>query len=334
MKKIVRTSGISRRRAVAIIAAASATMIPGLGYAGQSRRFEWRGTVMGATARMLLYHRDVAIAEAAIADAVAEIARLETEFSLFQTNSALSRLNRMGTLDAPSHDMVRLMSNCRGFGDLTNGIFDITVQPLWTLMAEHFALHPSDIGGPSAAEVAHARARVDYRAVDIAPDRISLAHGMAVTLNGVAQGYIADRVVDVLRARGWRNVLVDLGELRAIESHPDGRPWRVALDGTDGGDGGPTTIEVIDRAIATSSGGATRFDAAGRHHHLFDPRDGTNRNHFQSVTVEAATAELADAMSTAFAVAAPDEILPIARRARIDRAWTVDRGGHTTQIFG
>lgn len=331
MKKIAPTPAISRRRAVAIIAAASVTMIPGLGYAGQSRRFEWHGTVMGTTAHMLLYHRDGAVAQAAIADAVAEIVRLESEFSLFQTNSALSRLNRMGALDAPSHDMVRLMSDCRGFGDLANGIFDITVQPLWTLMAEHFAIHPGDVEGPSTAEVAHARSRVDYRAVDIAPDRISLAPGMAVTLNGIAQGYITDRVVDLLRARGWDNVLVDLGELRAIESHPDGRPWRIALDGSDGGS---TTIDVVDRAIATSAGGATLFDATGRHHHLFDPRDGANRNHFRSVTVEAATAELADAMSTAFAVAAPDEIVPIARRARIDRAWTVDRNGRATQIFG
>lgn len=334
MKKIASTSAMSRRRAITVIAAASAAWMPGIGQASQPRTFQWRGTTMGAEARILLYHNDVATAEAAVAEAVAEIARLESEFSLFQTNSALSRLNRMGTLDAPSHDMVRLMSNCRGFGDLTNGIFDITVQSLWTLMAEHFALHPSDIGGPSAAEVARACTRVDYRAVDIAPGRISLAPSMAVTLNGIAQGYITDRVVDLLRAHGWHNVLVDLGEVRAIESHPDGRPWRVALDGTDGGDSGPTTIEVVNRAIATSSGGTTRFDAAGRHHHLFDPRDGANRNHFRSVTVEAATAELADAMSTAFAVAAPDEILSIARRACIDRAWTVDRDGHTTQIFG
>lgn len=330
MKKIAPISAISRRRAITVIAAASAAWMPGIGQASQPRAFEWRGTTMGAKARILLYHNDVAAAEAAIAEAVAEIARLEAEFSLFLTDSALSRLNRIGVLDAPSHDMVRLLGDCRWLGDLTGGIFDITVQPLWDLMVEHFALHPGDTRGPSAADVARARARVDYRAVDIAPDRISLAPGMAVTLNGVAQGYITDRVADLLRARGWHNVLIDLGELRAIESHPDGRPWRIALDG---GGGNPAIIDVVDRAVATSAGGATRFDTAGRYHHLFDPRDGANRNHFRSVTVEATTAALADAMSTAFAAAAPDEITPIARRARINRVWTIDPGGRVAQIF-
>lgn len=334
MRKVAPLSAVTRRRAIAIVAAASVACIPGIGNASRPRAFAWRGTVMGTTARILLYHRDVAVAEVAIADAVAEIARLEAEFSLFRTDSALSRLNRTGALDAPSHDMARLLGNCRRFGDLTNGAFDITVQPLWNLMAEHFTRHAGDAMGPSAADIARACARVDYRAVDIAPGRISLPSGMAVTLNGVAQGYITDRAVDLLRARGWHNVLVDLGELRAIESHPDGRPWRITLDGTDGGDGDPTTIDVIDRAVATSAGGATRFDAAGRYHHLFDPRDGTNRNHFRSITVEAATAELADAMSTAFAAAAPDEIIPMARRARVDRVWTVGHNGRATQVFG
>ena len=331
MKRTAPTSTMSRRRAVAIIAAASAAWMPGLGYADRPRRFEWRGTVMGADARMLLYHRDIAVAETAIAEAVAEIARLEAEFSLFRTDSALSRLNRTGFLDAPSHDMARLLGDCRWLGDLTNGIFDITVQPLWNLMVGHFARHPGDTKGPPATAIARARARVDYRAVDIAPGRIALAPGMAVTLNGIAQGYITDRVADLLRARGWHNVLIDLGELRAIDSHPDGRPWRITFDGADGN---PAVIDVVDRAVATSAGGATRFDAAGRYHHLFDPRDGANRNHFRSVTVEAATAELADAMSTAFAAAAPDEIVPMARRASVDRVWTVGRDGYATQIFG
>ena len=54
-----------------------------------------------------------------------------------------------------------------------------------------------------------------------------------------------------------------------------------------------------------SSGRATRFDAAGRHHHLFDPATGRSADRCASVTVVAPRATTADALSTALAVASP-----------------------------
>jgi len=137
----------TRRRVIAILAAgAGATLAPGLAGFAQARRFEWTGTAMGAEARIILYHTDRRQAEAAVGAAVAEIDRLEDQFSLYRTDSALSRLNRTGRLDAPSRDMRRLLAQCRRFGDLTGGAFDVTVQPLWRLYADHFAAHPGGDG--------------------------------------------------------------------------------------------------------------------------------------------------------------------------------------------
>ena len=65
------------------------------------------------------------------------------------------------------------------------------------------------------------------------------------------------------------------------------------------------TLDAVEVAIATSSGRATRFDAAGRHHHLFDPATGRSADRYASVTVVAARATTADALSTALAVASP-----------------------------
>jgi thiamine biosynthesis lipoprotein len=65
------------------------------------------------------------------------------------------------------------------------------------------------------------------------------------------------------------------------------------------------TVDTVDVAIATSSGRGTRFDAAGRHHHLFDPATGRSADRCASVTVVAPRATTADALSTALAVASP-----------------------------
>jgi FAD:protein FMN transferase len=66
--------------------------------------------------------------------------------------------------------------------------------------------------------------------VDVASDRIALGRpGMKLTLNGIAQGYVTDRVAALLAAAGLENVLLDLGEVRGAGGRPDGRPWRAAI---------------------------------------------------------------------------------------------------------
>ena len=126
---------------------------------------------------------------------------------------------------------------------------------------------------------------------------------MAITLNGIAQGYITDRVADLLRARGWHNVLVDLGELRGVGAHPNGRPWTAALISRLDPHHEAAMIPLSERAIATSSGTATRFETTGRYHHLFSPASGRSVHTYAAVSVAAPRATLADALSTALFVA-------------------------------
>jgi thiamine biosynthesis lipoprotein len=125
---------------------------------------------------------------------------------------------------------------------------------------------------------------------------------MAVTLNGIAQGYITDRVADLLRARGWSNILIDLGEVRALDDHPEGRPWSIAIRDPKQPDQFLTRLSLRDQAVATSAGGATTFDGNGRHHHLFTPETGRSASAYMAVTVVADRAVTADALSTALFV--------------------------------
>ena len=295
-----------RRRALRIVAGLGALCLaPGLaGARPRARVTTWHGTALGAEASIILAHEDEGAARDLIRRAVAEIARLEKVFSLYRADSALSRLNRHGVLDAPPLDLVRLLAEARRFGDLTDGAFDVTVQPLWGVYANHFAAPGADPDGPDAEAIAEALARVDYRAVSVESHRIGFARpGMAVTLNGIAQGYITDRVADLLRRAGLDNVLIDLGETRALGRHPDGRPWRVGLRDPLDREAIVRDLDLTNAALATSAGAGTRFDAHGRHHHLLDPRTGRSAQRYLSVSVIADTATAADALSTGFSIA-------------------------------
>lgn len=331
------TAAPSRRRVITIAAAAAGlALVPGTGAAAGAadRRLRWSGRALGAETTIVLHHRDQAAAERLIALCLDEIGRLEAEFSLYRADSALRRLNRDGVLPAPSHDMVRLLAESRRFGRLTGGAFDVTVQPLWALYARHFATPGADPAGPGRAAVEDALRRINYRAVAIGPEAVTLrCPGMALTLNGIAQGYITDRVADLLRRHGIDRVLIDLGEIRALgAADADGRPWRVGVRDPFDASRVRETLEVRDEAVATSAGAGTPFDRAGRHHHLFDPRLGRSARRYASVTVTAPTATAADALSTALYSTAPAAVRRVLAAGGGTRAVLVAADGRRMAV--
>lgn len=318
-----RTPPPSRRRVLAIVAGCAA-LLAGGARARPSRRFVWQGTALGAEARIVLDARSEAEAADALAATLAEVERLEGEFSLYRPSSALCRLNRDGVLPAPSADMLALLRAAMDWGQRTDGAFDVTVQPLWRLYARHFALHPDDAEGPPAAAIARARGVVDYRRIGVSAEAITLAPGAAITLNGIAQGYITDRVADLLGERGWSSVLVDLGEQRALGRRGDGAAWRLAIADPDHRDRELARTTIARAAMATSAGGGAAFDAHRRHHHLFDPATGRSAPYWRAVTVIADRATAADALATAAAVLPPPVAFAVLLRAGVRRAWLLD----------
>ncbi|NEW98855.1 FAD:protein FMN transferase [Rhodopseudomonas sp. BR0G17] len=308
-------SALTRRRFVTI--AASAFGMAMLGRAVPSHAGEpvrWRGSALGAQVSIEIHHPDRAVAAKLVETSVREVRRLEQVFSLYRPDSAICALNRSGVLIAPDPDMVALLRTTLRLSEQTGGAFDPTVQPLWELYQRHFEHAGAGPAGPAAADVAGALAKVGYSDVLVSADRIALKRaGAAITLNGIAQGFATDRVVDLLRNGGMTTTLVDIGEIRAIGAKPDGTPWRVGLADPEKAGVELGTVELVDRAVATSSGAGFRFDPAGQFTHLFDPSTGRCPSLYRSVSVVAPTATEADALSTAFSVLDRSRIAAILR---------------------
>lgn len=291
----------------------------------------WKGVAMGALASMTLVHPDRAHAQAMIARCVAEVERLESVFSLYRPDSALSRLNAGGVLSDPPLELVELLSFSLSLAHASGGAFDPTVQPLLRLYLEHFSTGGASPRGPTQQAIGKARKRVGFSDVEVGPGRIRLGRpGAAVTLNGVAQGFVTDRVADLLLAHGFDNVLVDLGEGRALGRRPDGGPWQAAV--ADPADRGRTLFELplgsaMGSALATSGGYGTRFGPDRRVHHLLDPQSGRSANHHASVTVAAPRSTLADGLSTTLSILPPARCAALLADYPSARAWYVDAAG-------
>lgn len=278
---VTQTRMLTRRRFVLTAMSAAALAAP-----ARAQFVEWRGAALGGEATVRV-HGDRDAAAAALAEAATEIARLERLFSLYDQTSQLARLNAVGRLDAPALDLLLALRAAEGWRGATDGAFDMRVQPLWRARAEG--------RDPVAAREAV------QAPVAIASASVTLAPGAGLTLNGLAQGTIADRVSALLARRGFTQTMVDAGEMRLSGPAKPVFVPEIAV-----------TLRLAEAALAVSAPGALRFaDGAG---HILDPR-GDAPERWRAVAVVARTAEAADALSTAFAVSVPDLIDAAARAA-------------------
>ncbi|MBU2867986.1 FAD:protein FMN transferase [Pacificibacter marinus] len=272
----------TRRRFLAICA--SAACLPSIGNA--TPMYTWQGTALGARATLRLDHPD---AKAISARVVAEISRLEDIFSLYRPESRLQRLNRTGHLTAPPFELLECLSLADAVHRASDGKFDPTIQPLWACYAEASMLGKP----PTPKRLSKALSQTGWKQVRFDTSAIELQSGMALTLNGIAQGYIADRIAGMLEAEGLTDILIDTGEFRALGRQPNGRAWPVKL--AAGGE-----VALAARALATSAPLGTTFDAEARVGHIINPSTGVPaRALWREISVSAGSAGLADALSTA-----------------------------------
>lgn len=327
------TRMISRRRFIRISAAAAGlSLLPSERPARSDTPVTWRGTMLGAIATMEIYHENRREAEQLITVACTEARRLERLFSLYLQDSALVELNRTGILVDPAPEMSDLLLISQRYAELSGGLFDPTVQPLWNLYADHFSQADPDPAGPSSAEVKAVLARVDYRRLSVDRDRIVMPRGMALTLNGIAQGYLTDKMVELLRSHGVSHSLVDMGETRAIGSRPDGRPWEIGVADPDIVGRTETILPIVDRAVATSGAYGFQFDPRGRFNHLFDPRTGRCASRYRSVTTVSRNATTADALTKPFSLMPEEQIRSLLPFVDIERVHLIDADGRSSDL--
>lgn len=261
---------MNRRRFLTLAAAALAPLP-----AHAATVTTWQGRGLGTALSLHLVGAEPHRARQTFARVEAELARIDSCASLFR-DSSLARLNRDGHLAWPSSDLLDLLALAGRVHAATGGVFDPTVQPLWLAVAK-------------GTETADPRARIGWTRVRLAREEIRLERGQALTLNGIAQGWAADRIAALLRAQGFTDALIDMGEIAALGD----TAWPTRITGTDGRPLAETRL--ANRALATSSPRGTLVNGQP---HILGPQGQPPL--WQTVSVSAPRAAVADALSTAF----------------------------------
>ena len=301
-------AAVTRRRFIGLAAAFGAgATVPSALLATPHTPTRWQGTVLGADASITLAHPNKAKAQRTITQCLKEIERLESMFSLHQKHSALNRLNQHAALENPPAELTELLKIATQYSQQSGGVFDVTIQPLWHAYHEHFKQAGAAPEGPDNHAIKQALSRVNYKHMRITHTGIHMQPGMAITLNGIAQGYITDRVATMLKREGYPNTLINLGEYQALGRHPSGRNWRVAISKPKIPWKLAQELDIpAGCAVATSSSEGTRWSA--RAHHLLSAQTGKPvKDAHRSITVIAKNATAADALSTVFSLLPGEE---------------------------
>ena len=326
---------LTRRRFIRITAATTASALLPLARSQAAsdpiKPTLWQGVALGSGAELRLYHPNPAIAQSLIKRSLDEVARLEKVFSLYRDDSQIKQLNRTGSLKNPSPDMLAVLSQSRYVHQLTQGAFDPTVQTLWNLYADWFSKHPNSKTPPP--HLAQAVQHIGFQHVQFSSREVRFTRPkMGITLNGIAQGYITDRITTLLEKAGLAHALVDLGELHHLD--PQHRhPERVSVRDPKDPNGTRFQIPLDNQALATSGGYGTYFDPDGKFTHLFNPKTGGSSPRYQSISVRADQAALADALSTAFAVSSESVIRNAVKQRSDIKAWAIALDG-TVKEYG
>lgn len=232
--------------------------------------------------------------------AVREIYRLETLFSVTKKDSDIARINAAsGTAVEVQPETYELLRECKTFGDETEGLLDISIYPvvkLWGFTTERYRV-------PKSSECQMVIKKVDYKKIELLPNhRIRIRKDMAIDLGAVAKGYVSQHIMTLCKEKGVSSAIVSLGgNVQAMGKKPDGTSYVVGITDPADGTGIFGTMQVQDKAVITSGIYQRNFEKNGTlYHHIMDKRTGMPaENDLASVTVIASKGDRADALATA-----------------------------------
>lgn len=307
------------RRAAFFIAALIVIVL--LAFALRAPRTPRRATfyIFGGLTIVELRDARADTANAAFVEIDNQLHRDERAWHPWQRPSALMDLNdaiaRGKPYRAPPELAGLIRAAQRGYAD-SDGLFDAAIGALITAWGFHTSHFPVDIPQPDSARITALDAKhPGMNDIHVAPDGTVTSDNRAIALDldGLAEGYAAEQIATILRARRIDNAIINIGGDVLALGEADGRPWRVAIENPGG-----------DQLAAAQLSGHEALFTSGDYHkyrkvngqrwaHVIDPRTGLPKVNVGATAVIMDNATRADVASTALMVAGPQDFVRIAK---------------------
>ena len=272
---------------------------------------------MATRFEIVLHGENEVALRAAAEEALDEIERLDSQLSLYRSDSEISRINARAAAESVRVEptLFRLLQCAQRLSCETAGAFDITVAPLmrcWGFMRGSGQM-------PDPKELADARSRVGMQHVVLNEEDFTVRfarEGMMLDLGSIGKGFALERAAELLREAGVHSGILHGGTstVYALGSPPGAANWKVAVPHPATASQQPLTaierspspdallavISLKDEAMSVSAVWGKAFEANGRvYGHVIDPRKGEPVDGAVMAAVVLPSATETDALSTA-----------------------------------
>ena len=275
---------------------------------------------------------------AALREVEALCARFELLLSRFNPDSRLFALNAAaGEWTDVGEELANVLRAALGYCERTGGLFDVTMGGVCRLWDFKRGVVPDN------AAIAEPLAHVDWRNVQVEGTWARIIDPQAtIDLGGMAKGYIADRVIDLLKRHGATSGVINLGgNVACLGGKSDGGAWSVGLRAPVPSGGSLqaasfASVSVRGKSVVTSGVYERAFVRGGRVlHHILDPRTGKPaETGVLSATVIADKSLDADGYTTALIIMGADEALTFVEQTPGIEAILLTTNAHLLKTTG
>ena len=263
--------------------------------------------------------------------AISEVKRIENLVSDWIPTTQISQVNQNAGIKPIKVDqeVFDLVERAIKISKLTSGAFDIS----YASMDKIWKFDGSMKQMPTEEAIKKSVEKVGYQNIILNPKDKTIFlknKGMKLGLGGIAQGYIADKIKEVLQEKRCTSGLVNVsGDINTWGKQPNGEPWSVGIINPMNKNKVFATFILDDSAVETS-GSYEKFVIfkGKRYSHIIDPRTGYPASGIVSVSVFAKQTELADALATGIFVLGIEVGLDLVNQLNgIDCIIVDDKGG-------
>ncbi|ULQ54184.1 FAD:protein FMN transferase [Flavihumibacter fluvii] len=274
----------------------------------QPKRYSYSRQKMGSPFNIILYAEDSTSAATIANNCYNLTDSLVNIFSDYIDSSELNRLcANAGNFHQPfaaSPALFDILSLSKSAYEYSKGSFDITLGPITRMWRKA----RRENSWPSDQEVAENLSLTGFDKVYLDPKNhlvVLKKPGMKLDLGGIAQGYIAQKVINRIRNMGISIALVDVsGDITVIGSPPDSKGWTVGVNLPEQKELLMQKVLLIQNTSVTTSGDAYQFmlHDGKKYSHVVDPASGYGLTSRRNVTVIAKDCTTADWLAKACSI--------------------------------
>ena len=273
----------------------------------QQKRFSFTELKMGSPFTIILYSGNSARATLLAGQCFNLVDSFVFIFSDYIDSSELSKLSAAAGSSLSvsiSPAMFDILLQSKKAFDKSEGAFDITIGPLSKLWRK--SRKAKQFPADDTVQAIKKLIGFNKLILDTINKKVTLTQpGMKLDLGGIAQGYIAQKVIDFLHSQNINHALVNAsGDIVMSGAPPGLNGWTIGINLPERTDELLSRTLLIQQKAVTTSGDAYQFTEHGgkKYSHIIDPRTGYGVTWQRNVTAIANDGTTADWLATACSI--------------------------------